>query len=71
MAFNGYCRILDRLFTAIPADDCNSEWVAVQVDRAGCMTTLGHFATEEEAEECAAAEREHLLQDSAQFGVGA
>jgi hypothetical protein len=67
-----YCRTLGCLFTAIPASDCPADgYLAVQVDRAGNSTELGHFDTEEEAEACAAAERERLLEANSQFGVGA
>lgn len=51
---NGICRILDRHYGAIPADDCETSWIAVKVDRAGCQINLQEgFETEAAAEEFA------------------
>lgn len=69
---NGICRILDCHYGAIPADDCNSSWCAVKVDRAGNQTIIDDgFATEQEAEDCADLAHQSDLQANSQFGVGA
>ncbi len=69
---NGICKIMDCHYGAIPADDCNSSWIAVKVDRAGNQETIDSgFETEEEAEDVAADQHRQDLIDSGQFGVGA
>jgi hypothetical protein len=66
----GYCRTLGCIFEVAfdPGDD---DWIAVQVYRDGNAIELGRFATEEEAEDFAAAERDRQLEENEQFGVGA
>lgn len=70
---NGFCRTLDCFFGPQfnESADSGSEWNAIQVYRDGNVIHLGTFATEEEAEDFAGAERERQLQDNGQFGVGA
>ncbi len=68
---NGICKILDRFYGAIPADDCNSEWFAVMVDRAGNQTVIGRYETKEEAEAAAGEAHSTDLQLNGQFGLGA
>ena len=64
-----FCRILNRLFTVIPADDCRSEYTAVVVDLAGNMRAIGTYPTEEEAERAAALEQAAMVDEH--FGVNA
>lgn len=68
---NGICSILDRHYGAIPSDDCNTEWLAVSVDRAGNQTEIGRYNTEDEAEEAAGIAHKSDLADHGQFGMGA
>lgn len=52
---NGICATLNRYYGAVAADDCESSWSAVKVDRAGNMVILQEgFDTEEAADEFAA-----------------
>ena len=69
---NGICPILGCFFGAIQSTDCPSDgYEAVQVYRDGNPIILAHFDTEDEAEDCAAAEREQQLAANGQFGAGA
>jgi len=64
---NSICPILDCHYGAIPADDCNTSWLAVKVDRAGNQTILDDgFATEGAAEDCAAIAHASDLDDHMQ-----
>jgi hypothetical protein len=64
---NGICPMLDRHYGAIPADDCETSWIAVKVDRAGCQINLQEgFETEAEAEEFAG---QIHRQDLAEYAV--
>jgi len=66
-----YCKTLSCVFDAAfdPSDDT---WSAIYVYRDGNVHTIdAGFATEEEAEACALAERDRQLEDNDQFGVGA
>ncbi len=68
---NGICKILDCHYGAIfdPSDDT---WTAVKVHRDGNQINIvGGCATEEEAEQYAAAEHRADLEANGQFGVGA
>jgi hypothetical protein len=68
---NGICKTLGCFFGPL-LDPSDGTWSAIQVYRDGNQITLeSGFATEEEAEAFAGAERERLLQDNSQFGVGA
>lgn len=72
IAMKGYCHTLSCFFGAVQSTDCPSDgYDAVMVYRDGVPTILCHFDTEEEAEDCAAMEREKQLADNGQFGVGA
>lgn len=68
---NGICKVLDRFYGAVPADDCDGEWFAVTVARDGNQIVIGRYDTEEEAEAAADAAHESDLADNGQFGVGA
>lgn len=70
---NGMCKILDCFFGPQQFTDCPSDgWRAIQVYRDGNEIELGGpFDTKEEAEVCAGIEREKMLADNGQFGVGA
>lgn len=68
---NGYCHTLSAFYGSQfdPGDDT---WHAIVVYRDGNVIQLGGpFATEDEAEDCAAAEHKRELQNNGQFGVGA
>jgi hypothetical protein len=67
-----YCDFLSCYFGAIQSTDCPADgYEAVQVYRDGNPINLGHFDTEEEAEDFALSERGRQLADHGQFGVGA
>lgn len=51
--------------------DSDQAWAAIQVYRDGNPIELARFATEDEAEDFAAAEMARQMQDHSQFGVGA
>jgi hypothetical protein len=60
---NGICPILNCHYGAIPADDCNSSWLAVKVFRDGNPIIIDDgFATEQDAEDCAALAHQSDLQ---------
>jgi hypothetical protein len=68
---NGICPILDTHYGAIldPSDDT---WAAVKVTRDGNQIIIDDgFATEGDAEDCAALEHQSDLQANSRNGVGA
>jgi hypothetical protein len=67
---NGYCKTLSCYFGAAH-DPSEDDWAAIYVYRDGNVHVIGHFPTEEEAEEAAGIERKRQLEDNGQFGVGA
>lgn len=70
---NGFCKVLDCFYGPQQLTDCPSDgWRAIKVYRDGNEHEIGGpFASEEEAEDCAALAHQSDLADHGQFGVGA